>query len=252
MALLGKRIRRAVLAHRGWRYRRRVDPDEIRWMRSVLREGDVAVDVGAHKGGYTYWMRRAVGAGGAVFAFEPQPALSAYLRACVADFGWRNVAVMDCALSSEPGERTLLIPGADAPLGATSPGASLVGASLPPGSRGYAVPCNTLDRVLRVEAPGVRVRLIKCDVEGHELDVLLGADETIRHDRPLLLFECEARHDPSRPVDAVFDHLGALGYRGFFFLDGDQVPVERLDPAIHQVAGRRPYVNNFVFVPEAP
>ena len=37
-------------------------------MRSVLRHGDVAVDVGAYKGGYTYWMREAVGDAGTVFS----------------------------------------------------------------------------------------------------------------------------------------------------------------------------------------
>ena len=47
-------------------------------MRSVLRHGDVAVDVGAYKGGYTYWMREAVGDAGTVFAFEPQPELAYY------------------------------------------------------------------------------------------------------------------------------------------------------------------------------
>ena len=52
----------------------------------ALSEGDRAVDVGANKGSYTFWMRRAVGAGGRVHAFEPQPELAAYLRAtCAVD-----------------------------------------------------------------------------------------------------------------------------------------------------------------------
>jgi len=248
----GRALGRVGLAHRGWRYRRRVDPDEIRWMRSVLREGDVAVDVGAYKGGYTYWMRREVGRRGAVIAFEPQPRLAAYLEGCVADFGWRNVTVMGCALSSEPGRRELLIPDAAAPAQATSPGASLLGASLPEGSRGYPVDVDTLDHVLAAREPRVRVRLMKCDVEGHELDVFFGARDTIDRHRPLILFECEARHDPSRSVEDVFDHLRARGYRGSFFLHGEELPVERLDLGRHQVEGRRPYVNNFVFVPDRP
>ncbi len=246
----GRALGRAGLTHRARRYARRVDPDEIRWMRSVLREGDLAVDVGAHKGGYTYWMRREVGRRGAVIAFEPQPKLTAYLKRCVADFGWGNVTVMGCALSSEPGRRELLIPGAEAPAEATSPGASLVGASLPAGSRGYPVDVDTLDRVLATQAPDARVRLLKCDVEGHELDVFSGARDTIERCRPLILFECEARHDPTRSVEDVFDHLRELRYRGSFFLRGQELPVDRLDLARHQVEGRRPYVNNFVFVPD--
>lgn len=249
---LDRALRRAGLVHRGWRYRWRVDPDEIRWLRSVLGPGDIAVDIGAYKGGYTYWMRREVGSSGAVIAFEPQPRLCSYLEDCVAAFEWRNVTVVGCALSSEPGRRTLLIPGAPTPSEATSPGASLLGASLPSGSRGYAVDVDTLDRVLADRAPGAPVRLVKCDVEGHELDVFLGARETIERHRPLILFECEARHDPDRSVADVFEHLRSLGYRGSFFLHGEELPVDRLDLEAHQVEGRRPYVNNFVFVPDGP
>jgi FkbM family methyltransferase len=238
-------LRRAELAHRGWRYRRRVDPDEIHWMRGALREGDVVVDAGAYKGGYTYWMRRAVGPTGTVFAFEPQPEIASHLQDCVDAFGWANVSVVRAALSSEPGERTLLVPG-----GMPSPGASLHGASLPSGSTGYPVRLDTLDHFLDGHARGARVRLIKCDVEGHELDVFSGATGTLEAYRPLLLFECEARHDPTRSVQDVFDHLRALGYRGSFFLAGERIDVDQLDLSRHQVEGRRPYVNNFVFVPE--
>ena len=91
-------LSRAELIHRAWRYRRRVDREGIRWMSGALRPGDLAVDVGAYKGGYTYWMRRAVGGEGRVLAFEPQPEAATMLRRYVAAFGWRNVGVAECAL----------------------------------------------------------------------------------------------------------------------------------------------------------
>jgi hypothetical protein len=69
--------------------------------------------------------------------------------------------------------------------------------------------------------------------------------------RPLLLFECEARHAPARGVRDVFEHLEASGYAGSFYLDDELVPVADFRPAVHQVPGRRPYVNNFVFIPDA-
>ena len=213
-------------------------------MRGVLRRGDVAVDVGAYKGGYTYWMREAVGDAGTVFAFEPQPELASYLRQCVHDFSWRNVRVEECGLSSESGERPLYAPGAE-----PSPAASLIGASLPEGSRGYDVRVDTLDRFLAEQGPEWPVRLIKCDVEGHELDVFLGARETLGTHKPLLLFECAARHHPSRSVADVFGHLERLGYRGFFFWRGSELDVAEFDVALHQKEGRRPSGTNFIFVP---
>ena len=216
-------------------------------MSSALHSGDLSVDVGAYKGGYTYWMRRGVGGEGRVLAFEPQPEAASMLRRYVAAFAWQNVSVVEVALSSAPGETTLLRPG-EGP----SPAASLVGASLPPGPRSFPVTVDTLDRCLAALAPGSRLRLLKCDAEGHELDVFLGARDTLREHRPVILFECEARHLLGGTVEDVFAHLAGLGYRGRFFWHGESVDVARFDARVHQVEGRRPYANNFVFVPGPP
>lgn len=207
--------------------------------------GDVAVDVGACKGGYTYWMRREVGDVGAVLAFEPQPVLAAYLRQCVRDFGWLNVHVDEAALSSEPGTGTLYVPGTG-----PSPGASLVGASLPEGSTGYEVHVDTLDRVLAERSLDTRVRLVKCDVEGHELEVFRGAERTLSDHRPHVLFECEARHLRGHTMEEVFGYLEELGYQGSFFWRGERLAVAEFVEELHQVQGRRPYANNFVFTAE--
>lgn len=239
-------LRRAALVHRGWRYRLRVDPDEIRWMLGVLGPGDVAVDIGAYKGGYTYWMRRGVGPAGEVIAVEPQPDLAEHLRDCVSDFRWRNVRVEEVALSSRVGTRTLRLPGAS-----SSPAASLVGASLPEVGVEYEVETRTLDEVLASLGARRQVRLIKCDVEGHELDVFRGAADTLRESRPHLLFECEPRHLCGHTLREVFGYLEGLGYRGFFFREGSRTDVDEFDARVHQVEGRRPYLNNFVFTPQA-
>ena len=45
-----------------------------------LQPGDTAVDIGAWRGAYTYWMVKAVGPQGRVVCFEPQPAMISYLR----------------------------------------------------------------------------------------------------------------------------------------------------------------------------
>ena len=211
-------------------------------MRSALGPGDVAVDAGAYKGGYTYWMRQEVGDSGRIFAFEPQPELAAFVRRMVGAFGWSNVHVEEAALSAESGERTLHAPGPR-----PTQDASLVGALSAQGTRRYTVSAQGLDAFLEASGFEGRVGLIKCDVEGHELDVFRGAEHVLRNDRPLLLFECEARHDPARPVSAVFRYLEALGYEGSFFWKGALVDVRQFDVEMHQKLGRKPYANNFVF-----
>jgi FkbM family methyltransferase len=57
-----------------------------------------------------------------------------------------------------------------------------------------------------------KVRLIKIDVEGHELSVLLGAEHTLRENNyPPIIFEAWTRKFPEKRK-ALFEHLQSLGY----------------------------------------
>lgn len=217
---------------------------EIRAVLATLRAGDTAVDVGAHKGRYVYWMRRAVGAAGAVVAFEPQPKLAAYLRGVCAAMRWPNVDVREAAVADIPGRAMLHVPGARG----VSAGASLASAAFADGSPlQYECAVRTLDRDFEGVA---RVRLIKVDAEGHELPVFRGAEQLLRSQAPVLLFECETRHLRQHAMADVFGYLDGLGYRGSFFAPTALRPLAEFDPAVHQrLGGRSPYCNNFLFVP---
>ncbi|HUG18424.1 MAG TPA: FkbM family methyltransferase, partial [Planctomycetaceae bacterium] len=88
---------------RAWKYRRRNEISEIAYLRQHLCRGSIAVDVGAHKGAYLYWMRKIVGPEGRVFAFEPQPQLAEILRKIVAYKRWSNVVIENLGVSSQSG-----------------------------------------------------------------------------------------------------------------------------------------------------
>lgn len=230
--------------YRVYRYRYRVDRAEIRFMCERLRAGETAVDVGCFKGAYTYWMRRCVGAGGEVIAFEPQPQQVAYLRGVVDAMKWQNVVIEGQGMSDAPGELSLFRPasGHEASFVTRDSNAS--------NCETIRVPVTTLDAYFanRAALPA----MIKIDVEGFESAVLAGARETLERGRPTLLVECETRHRADGDVRPVLDFLAALGYEGSFFLEGKRLPVAEFDPLRHQrldSGGKIPrtYANNFAF-----
>jgi len=235
-------IQRLKWIYRAWRYRYRLEQREIHLLLQHLAAGDVAVDVGAHKGAYTYWMRHAVGPAGRVYAFEPQPQLASRLRSLVSASGYGNVVVENMGLSSSAGMLTLRVPGTG-----TSPGASFEAG--PVDGQSYPVEVTTLDDYFDGQDDR-RVRLLKCDAEGHELEVFRGAQRLLTEARPSLLFECERRHRSSGRVDDVFQWLQELGYCGYFIERGGARDIREFDPDVHQKDNSDPaYVNNFLFLP---
>src|SRR4249919_3942281 len=96
--------------YRAYRYRFRVDPAEIRFVRQSLQSGQVAVDIGCYKGAYTYWMRRRVGPSGAVYAFEPQPKQVRYLRDIFSVMEYDNVELVPMAVSDQCSQKPLHVP----------------------------------------------------------------------------------------------------------------------------------------------
>lgn len=99
------------------------------------------------------------------------------------------------------------------------------------------------------------VAYIKIDVEGHESEVVRGAEGLLREEHPALWIEIERDHHPTGCVDEVFDLLSAFGYEGTFWFRGVEHVLRDFDPEIHQplVDGRRPpgpRVTDFLFLPQ--
>ncbi|WP_298748216.1 FkbM family methyltransferase [uncultured Brevundimonas sp.] len=225
---------------RAWRARLADQAMELSLIRRHTGPGDLACDVGANKGSYLYWMARW---SGRVVAFEPQPGLAAYLQAVAAGLPMNNVMVEQAGVSDRAGELALYVPSVN------SPEASLLPIE---GAATVTVPVVALDDYF---TPGERLRMLKVDVEGAELDVFRGAERILREDRPVILFECEQRHLRTGSVSDCFRHLEARGYAGRFIHGRALKPVSAFDAAVHQSqAGDRfwrapGYCNNFLFVP---
>lgn len=153
-----------------------VEP-ECRWLRLIGPCRGIAIDVGANYGLYSYALSKLYSR---VVAFEPNPKAVMLLHA------WKcpNVDVVETALSSEEGDSTLYVP-------VENRFEMLGWGSLDPDNcpgathfTRFAVHRRSLDSF------GLNdVGFIKIDVEGHELQVLQGAAETITRYKPNLLIE---------------------------------------------------------------
>jgi FkbM family methyltransferase len=231
------------LLYRAWKYRYRGDGPEIEWMLSVLRPGDVAFDIGAHKGAYTFWMKRAVGASGRVVAFEPQEAGAALLRRLYGE----PVLVEQLGLSNKVGaQRFYVQPQANT----VSYEASLFNKY--EDAIEQVIETDTLDAYCR--RTGIRPTLLKIDVEGHELELIQGGIETLKKEGPYIILEVERRHIGWQRMQELFDLLPALGYSGFFFDGQQKTALSNFDPDRHQDlqklnSDQRMYINNFIFQP---
>lgn len=74
-----KYLENIKLLYRAYRYKNKLDRGGIEYILNHIREGDVVMDIGAHKAGYLYFIVKAVGKKGEVYAFEPQSGLYNYL-----------------------------------------------------------------------------------------------------------------------------------------------------------------------------
>jgi FkbM family methyltransferase len=231
----------------------RGDP-ALRVVLGLIRKGDTVVDIGANWGFFTANFARLVGRAGHVHAVEPDPTHRGSLEAISARHG--NVTLYPIGLSDREGEGVLHVPIMEGrPIGA------LASLTVPSGRATIAhqrvpVKLTRLDALLPDDA---RVAFVKCDVEGHELAVLRGADALLRRDHPAILVEIEQRHQ-AEDIRHTFEHLARLGYTGYALRPEGPVPVEQFDVRRDQldllgrefVSGAMPagYVHDFVFLAE--
>lgn len=191
--------------------RGRYEAEEIAFVRSQLKPGDSAIDVGAHIGFFTMQMAASVGASGKVYAFEPFDANAELLERSIAENEYGDqVEFRRAAVGARSGTAELTFPLETLNTG----GAYLLKEGSAPlgGNQVRRVPLVALDD-LALKRP---VRLIKMDVEGAEPQVVRGGTRMLREDRPVILSELhplQLARASATTADAFLRDLAAIGYR---------------------------------------
>jgi len=153
---------------------------------SVLRS-PVCADIGANVGEFSLRARK-LGAA-KVLAFEPAPETFRLLTANTA----KDHAILcrNDAVGEKEGETSFFIPDDVADSTLASRDMAITAIASRPFSK-ITVPVTTLDAV--ADAENVRFDILKIDVEGYELDVLLGARAVISAQPALIQFEFNSHH----------------------------------------------------------
>ena len=170
------------------------DEPEFERLKVWVSKGDWVLDIGANVGHYTAKLSELVGAQGRVIAFEPVPETFEILTANTARLQHRNVTLVNAAASD-----AACMLGMEVPMLAAGR-RNYYRASIVDQGWDTSVYCLPVD-ALSIPA---KVRLVKVDVEGHELKALSGMKELLQRDCPTLVVEGDS--------DAVSRYLHGLGY----------------------------------------
>ncbi|MEP9374786.1 FkbM family methyltransferase [Mesorhizobium sp. KR1-2] len=185
---------------------------ELRLLPHICARDELAIDIGANRGVYSWHLRRWASG---VVAFEPLPEM---VRALERAFG-SSVRIEAVALSDADGTATLRIPSDRMLQGcATIEEENVLGGEVAE----IRVPRRRLDGY-RFD----RVAVIKIDVEGHELAVLKGACALLARDHPTLIVEAEERHREGA-LESICDYLSTWDYQGFVLWGGRLQPLNEI------------------------
>jgi len=174
------------------------EPETIAAIKRLVKPGMFAVDVGANIGWQTLHLASIVGAQGKVVAFEGSDWTYNRLQRnlLLNDFLWvetKRAAVGDTDIA----EVEFQFPR----------GYRLDGKATETKQK---VPMVRLDTALK-HLP--RIDFIKSDTDGHEPEVLNGAMEILKRDKPILLFEVAPYFYKNGELDKLYVDLTLIGYK---------------------------------------
>ncbi len=190
----------------------------------VLERGDTFVDVGANVGRVSQAAAWIVGPNGRVHSFEPSPTIAACLRRRIDLLGLANVTIHVRAAGRSEGSAVLHEYASGLGGASSLRSGSLSGATHDGETRVDVCP---LDKCLNLD----RLKLLKIDVEGSELDVLAGAEALLLRHRPVLFVEASRQTLAAfgHTLDELIETLSTLGYELYSWRKSKLVRVTRAE-----------------------
>jgi len=166
-----------------------------------INPGDTIIDGGAFLGSFTLLAAKLTGPEGLVIAFEPDPSNAATLKRHVKLNDIQNVVIIEKGLWSS---ETVLHFEANKLLAS-----KFTQGDEAPG--GLKIPVTSLDIVLQEKT--VRNLFIKMNVEGSEMEALIGAKQTVLNHKPYFIIRTDHYVNGEQTFHAVEKILDGYGYQ---------------------------------------
>ncbi|MCZ4221791.1 FkbM family methyltransferase [Pedobacter rhodius] len=185
------------------------EPELKKIFKSIINPGDYILDVGANIGFHTLYFAQLTGGKGLVTAFEPIPDNYKSLNNNIQLNNFSNIITHNVALSNKKEQISIQVD-----LKSTNPGAY----NLFELNGDVPIECVVGDDIVDNQ----KVDFIKIDVEGYESYVLDGLIETIKKNKPKIIFEFDQDYHrkTSRSEDYILFLLASLGYQ-FQYINRD-------------------------------
>lgn len=151
------------------------EPCELKLLSRLIDAGDLACDVGANFGLFTFAMASLVGRNGTVLSWEPEPAAFERLVKSVQHAALGQVTCFPYALGRQQGSAVLQRRSGNSFLASLRTRADL------DDSTRCEVEVHALDEWTGGVVAANGIALLKVDTEGWEQDVLAGATQLLRH-----------------------------------------------------------------------
>ncbi len=215
------------------------EKDEIMFVQEYLKKGDYFLDIGSNIGLFSLYASKIVGESGRVFAFEPALKTYTRLQKNIAINNLNNITANRLGVSDKKGTLQLNVSenGHDAWNSFAEIDSSYY-------SGKESVEVVTIDDYLKeFNVDAKKIKIMKVDVEGWEVQVLKGAADFLKNYSPILMVEFTEQNSlaAGHCCHVLYDVAVNLGYKWYTFDSKEK----KLIPSPKQL--NYPYENLFAF-----
>jgi FkbM family methyltransferase len=205
-----------VILNEGWgsfftkawsRLRRQPHDTLIKVIRSKAKRKSVIYDIGAFSGAYSIYLAHKVKQS-RVYSFEPTPQIFNELIKNIEASGAKNITAMNVAISDHIGRQPFYVSSDFARSSFYPSNAAWDNREI---MQSIEVNCVTIDHLVesgKILPPDI----IKIDVEGHEYEVVKGAEKTIRRFMPMIFYEPHGTPEVASSEIGTSSLLSRYGY----------------------------------------